>query len=352
MKNEMVVRNDGISPNFNLGDIDTFEKDNTIWFCLSDVGKALELDRRVISNWVNEYKWFDNDEIESIKNRQGGHNKIYIAESALYRVLNKTNSPKAKPFERWVTKEVIPNFKKTNAIEQNIIRQENNYMFHVGDVNVRDINGVLWFRAADIAKCIEYTKPENWDRWLDKDEIVFLQIEGIDKPMKFVSESGLYRILIKTNVPKAKPFERWVTKEVIPSIRKTGSYTNPQAKIEEKPYVTRVESAKLLREIGLEYQGKSETYKQILDAYAVKEIIGEFVLPLPQTERKTYSATEIGEMLGVSAQKIGSIANRLHIKTDEYGQYFIDKAKHTNKEVEVFRYYDNAITKIKQELNA
>lgn len=118
----------------------------------------------------------------------------------------------------------------------------------------------------------------------------------------------------------------------------------------EKPYVARVESAKLLHQIGNEYGGKSETYKQILDAYATKEITGEFLLPLPELEKKTYSATEIGKLLGVSAQKVGSIANRLNLKSSEYGKFFMDKSPYSAKEVETFRYYENAIDLIKKSL--
>lgn len=48
-------------------------------------------------------------------------------------------------------------------------------------------------------------------------------------------------------------------------------------------------------------------------------------------------------MLGVSANKIGRLANANNLKTEQYGKYFYDKAKHSNKEIETFRYYDNAV---------
>ena len=67
----------------------------------------------------------------------------------------------------------------------------------------------------------------------------------------------------------------------------------------------------------------------------------------PQVQR-TYSATEIGEILGVSANKIGILANRNNMKTEEYGKKFYDKSRYSNKEVETFRYYDNAIEKFKE----
>lgn len=84
-------------------------------------------------------------------------------------------------------------------------------------------------------------------------------------------------------------------------------------------------------------------FKQIADTYAANTLAGETILALPPVDRKTYSATEVGEMLSVSANKIGRLANANNLKTEQYGKYFYDKAKHSNKEIETFRYYDNAV---------
>ncbi len=90
----------------------------------------------------------------------------------------------------------------------------------------------------------------------------------------------------------------------------------------------------------------SDTHKNILLAKAAETLAGEPVLPLPKTE-KTYSASDIGKMLGVSAQKIGRIANQYGLKTGEYGSWYRDKAKYSNKEVNTFRYNDKAIEMFK-----
>ena len=83
--------------------------------------------------------------------------------------------------------------------------------------------------------------------------------------------------------------------------------------------------------------------RDILLAHATKELTGEFLLPLPKAERRTYSATEIGTQLGVSAHKIGTIANQHNLKTSEYGEWVVDKARHASKEVQSFRYYDSIV---------
>jgi len=69
---------------------------------------------------------------------------------------------------------------------------------------------------------------------------------------------------------------------------------------------------------------------------------------LPEVE-KTYSAKEVGDMLGISANKVGRIANANGLKTPEYGRYVADKAKGSDKEVQSFRYNENGV-KILQEL--
>lgn len=91
-------------------------------------------------------------------------------------------------------------------------------------------------------------------------------------------------------------------------------------------------------------------YKQIMNSLAVKAVSGEMYLPLPTAYQKTYSATDIGDILGVSANKIGRLARQFNMKTPEYGKYFYDKAKYSGKELETFRYYGNAIDKFKSVL--
>ena len=79
-------------------------------------------------------------------------------------------------------------------------------------------------------------------------------------------------------------------------------------------------------------------------------LTGEQLLPLPKSER-TYSASEIAEMFGVSAQKIGRTASLNNLKTSEYGEWYRDKSKYGNKEVDSFRYYEKAIDRFKEIFN-
>ena len=87
----------------------------------------------------------------------------------------------------------------------------------------------------------------------------------------------------------------------------------------------------------------SKEYVQVLQSKATEIVTGEKLLPLPVAERKTYSATEIGNELGITSTKVGILANKYNLKTEEYGKLFHDKSRYSSKEVESFRYYDNVI---------
>lgn len=92
----------------------------------------------------------------------------------------------------------------------------------------------------------------------------------------------------------------------------------------------------------------SQQYKNILVAKSAEILAGEPLLPLPKSEQKMYSATEIGDMFGVTAQKIGRIANLNGLKTEEYGEFYRDKSPYSSKEVDAFRYNDRAVEQFKR----
>ncbi|EFR9853000.1 Rha family transcriptional regulator [Salmonella enterica] len=91
--------------------------------------------------------------------------------------------------------------------------------------------------------------------------------------------------------------------------------------------------------LALSYMPKlSDVAKQTAMARAVNDAAGIELLPLPKVEEHLHTAGDIAEMLGVSPQKIGRLANKHELKTEQYGMYVWDKAKHSDKQVEAFRY--------------
>ena len=94
-------------------------------------------------------------------------------------------------------------------------------------------------------------------------------------------------------------------------------------------------------------EGSSGTYQQVCKAYAANTLAEKDVVALPKVQEKTYSATDIGKMLGASKAKIGALANKNNMKCDEYGSWFHDKSPYSGKEVETFRYNSKAIEKFR-----
>lgn len=86
-----------------------------------------------------------------------------------------------------------------------------------------------WFVAKDVCDVLEHSNSRKAVDGLDEDELASLKVTsgGQVREMTFVSESGLYTLIIRSNKPQAKPFRKWVTAEVLPQIRKTGSYQTP-----------------------------------------------------------------------------------------------------------------------------
>lgn len=102
-------------------------------------------------------------------------------------------------------------------------------VFNYGEnapVRVRVIKGQTWFVAKDVCKVLEFSDAEAATRLLDDDEKLNLLVVGSGqrRNMIHISESGLYHLLLQSRKPKAKPFRRWVTMEVLPSIRERGYY--------------------------------------------------------------------------------------------------------------------------------
>ena len=87
-------------------------------------------------------------------------------------------------------------------------------------------DGQTWFVAADVCAVLEHPNPRQVISRLDDDEKGVLNVDtlGGAQEMNVVNESGVYSLIFTSRKPQAKAFRRWVTDEVLPSIRKTGRY--------------------------------------------------------------------------------------------------------------------------------
>lgn len=103
------------------------------------------------------------------------------------------------------------------------------FNFENSEVRTVVLEGEPWFVAKDVADILELSNPSMAVNRLDDDERSKLNL-GRQGETNIVNEFGLYQLVLGSRKPEAKQFKRWITHEVIPSIRKTGSYsvaTNP-----------------------------------------------------------------------------------------------------------------------------
>ena len=106
-----------------------------------------------------------------------------------------------------------------------------NFNFSGQDVRIITINDEPWFVVADIAKVLGASNSRSLAQMVDEEDKGKQSLHsGSDATI--VNESGLYTILLRSNNPQAKPFRRWVTSEVLPTIRKHGAYMT-DSKLEE-----------------------------------------------------------------------------------------------------------------------
>ena len=100
--------------------------------------------------------------------------------------------------------------------------------YESSEIRTVQVNGEPWFVLADVCKVLELSTPARVAERLEKDEVSqthTIDRMGREQKTTIINESGLYTVILRSDKPQAKPFRKWVTSEVLPSIRKHGSYS-------------------------------------------------------------------------------------------------------------------------------
>lgn len=100
-------------------------------------------------------------------------------------------------------------------------------VFDYNNKMVRTIerDGELWWVLKDVCKILKLSNPTSIANRFDEDEVTKLDLGGQVGMTNIINESGLYSVILRSDKPEAKPFRKWVTSEVLPTIRKTGNYS-------------------------------------------------------------------------------------------------------------------------------
>lgn len=102
-----------------------------------------------------------------------------------------------------------------------------------GEVRTAVVNDEPMFCLIDICKALEIKNATDVAKRLDEDELTRLNLGSRAGETNFITESGLYAVILRSDKPNAKKFRKWVTSEVLPTIRKTGGYNKPMSTAEK-----------------------------------------------------------------------------------------------------------------------
>lgn len=135
-------------------------------------------------------------------------------------------------------------------------------------------------------------------------------------------------------------------------IEKARKIANPSKSQSALDAMRRMKAAEigmsLAERIVTKFTNLGDAARQAIMARFVNSAMGEEVVPLPILECKTYNAGEVGEKLNISANAVGRLANKHGLKVEQYGRYVLDKSRHSDKQVESFRYNDAAVERMRE----
>lgn len=184
-----------------------------------------------------------------------------------------------------------------------------------------DSQGNPWWVAKDICEVLGISKYRDAAARLDDDESMPLSVDASESKMTCISESGLYSLILRSQKPEAKRFKKWITSEVIPSIRKTGSFS-----LGDKAAVYPVAEpvfralASVAREFGLEgnqallYANKATRRETGVDFQSVLQI------ELKNHEQaRFFTPTELGKRIAISGIKFNKDLNELGLQEKRNG---------------------------------
>ncbi len=189
-----------------------------------------------------------------------------------------------------------------------------------GKIRTVMIDGEPWFVAKDAALALGYSKPLNAvERHIDEDDSLkrgLIDSVGRTQEAIFINESGLYSLILSSKLPTAKMFKRWVTSEVLPSIRKTGSYATPEA-----IYKTLIEPKNLIivLETLAEEQAKNKRLTAENAVLSVKAKYYDQIL----ASSEAMPITQIAKDYGMSAITLNKMLSDLMIQYKRCGTWIL-----------------------------
>lgn len=202
--------------------------------------------------------------------------------------------------------------------------------YNNSEVRIVNINNNPWWVLTDVCKVLEIARGSKIAERLEEDEVRQTSLTdslGREQNTYIINESGLYSVILRSDKPQAKPFRKWVTSEVLPSIRKTGMYAtdellnNPDLAIkaftalkeEREKTKALTETVAIQQQQILELKPKASYYDVVLNC---KDLL---------------STTEIAKDYGKSARWLNELLHELKVQFKQGNKIWLLYQKYANK---------------------
>lgn len=191
-----------------------------------------------------------------------------------------------------------------------------------GQIRTVEVDGEPWLVGKDVAQALGYSNPQKAirDHVDDEDRTVNESFTVNGTPISLINESGLYSLVLSSKLPGAKKFRRWVTGEVLPSIRKTGGYAIPQ------DYPSALRALAAAEEQRLALAAENERQKQQLADF---EPIRQYLDTILES-KGALAITQIAADYDISARRLNQILHDEGVQRNVNGQWILYR-KHMGK---------------------
>lgn len=202
------------------------------------------------------------------------------------------------------------------------------------EVRLIEIDGEGWLVGKDVAEVLGYKKPQNAiSTHVDEDDTLkwgIMDRLGRNQETTLINESGLYSLVLGSKLPSAKKFRKWVTSEVLPSIRKNGMFAvdelldNPDLLIATATKLKEERIARLLAEEKIEeYEPMIEEYKQFIECPEGCVFVDEYSKSIGLGRNKLFAILRELEILQTDESELGKVKGRRHnLPYEKYMKYF------------------------------
>lgn len=228
-----------------------------------------------------------------------------------------------------------------------------------GEIRTVEVNSQPYFVGRDVAIALGYARPANAiTQHVDNEDTLKQGIpdnQGLEQQTLIINEGGVYSLIFGSKLPQAKGFKKWVTSEVLPSIRKTGGYITAQES--DTPEVIMARALIVAQEALTRHAQMLDAMKQqnnILEGQ--RELLSnQNAILAPKAEyadtvlqsTSTFTTTQLAQGLGMTANKLNKKLQELGVQYKQSGQWML-KGKYKDRgyaKVRVFPYFNETTQK-------